>query len=81
MVLAGQIDEVARYCESDLLNIYRVWLIYELFRGSITAKELDWSETQMHDFVATHKSNNPHLCEAVRIVKGTDGNQVLPAAF
>ena len=33
MVLAGQIEEVARYCESDVLNTYRVWLVYELFRG------------------------------------------------
>jgi hypothetical protein len=39
MVLAGQIEEVARYCESDVLNTYRAWLVYELFRGSITAKE------------------------------------------
>jgi len=44
MVLAGQIEEVARYCESDVLNAYRVWLIYELFRGAITDRQLDWSE-------------------------------------
>lgn len=41
MVQAGQTDEVARYCESDVLNTYRVWLVYELFRGSITTHELD----------------------------------------
>jgi len=35
MVQAGQIEEVANYCESDVLNTYRVWLVYELFRGSI----------------------------------------------
>ena len=46
MVLAGQIEEVARYCESDVLNTYRVWLIYELFRGAITAEQLAWSEGQ-----------------------------------
>jgi hypothetical protein len=61
MILAGQIEEVARYCESDVLNTYRVWLVYELFRGSITVKELDWSETQVRDFVANFKSSNPHL--------------------
>ena len=33
MVLAGQIAEVARYCETDVVNTYRVWLVYELFRG------------------------------------------------
>jgi predicted PolB exonuclease-like 3'-5' exonuclease len=61
MVLAGQIEEVARYCESDVLNTYRVWLVYELFRGSITGKELEWSEVQIRDFVANRKSSNPHL--------------------
>jgi 3'-5' exonuclease len=68
MVLAGQIKEVAQYCESDVLNTYRVWLIYELFRGAITAKELDWSERQIRDFVRTRKIANPHLCAAVGIV-------------
>ena len=67
MVLAGRIEEVARYCETDVLNTYRVWLVYELFRGSITAKELDWSEAQIREFVATRKSVNPHLSTAVGI--------------
>src|SRR5262249_60532020 len=67
MVGAGQIEEVARYCESDVLNTYRIWLVYELSRGSITSKELDWSEAQIQDFIATRKSANPHLFEAVMI--------------
>ena len=61
MVLAGQIEEAAGYCESDVLNTYRVWLVYELFRGSITAQELDWSEAQIRDFVAKRKTANSHL--------------------
>jgi 3'-5' exonuclease len=65
MVLAGQIKEVAQYCESDVLNTYRVWLIYELFRGSITLNELNWSETQIRDFIRTRKTTNPHLFTAV----------------
>jgi predicted PolB exonuclease-like 3'-5' exonuclease len=69
MVLAGQIEEVARYCESDVLNTYRVWLVYELFRGSITAKELDWSEMQIRDFIVARKATNPHLCAAAGITK------------
>ena len=44
MVLAGQIVEVARYCESDVVNTYRIWLIYELFRGAISKEQLEWSE-------------------------------------
>jgi hypothetical protein len=68
MVLAGQIEEVARYCETDVLNTYRVWLVYELFRGSITAEQLAWSEGQVREFVANRKTANPHLEAAVGIV-------------
>ena len=68
----GKIEEVARYCESDVLNTYRVWLVYELFRGAITNKELDWSEAQIREFVVTRKSANPHLDAAVGIVKDTE---------
>jgi predicted PolB exonuclease-like 3'-5' exonuclease len=67
MVRAGQIEEVARYCESDVLNTYRVWLVYELFRGSISDKQLEWSEAQIREFVASRKTANPHLCAAVGI--------------
>jgi 3'-5' exonuclease len=59
MVLAGQIEEVARYCESDVLNTYRVWLVYELFRGAITDEQLVWSEAQIRDFVANRCSAKP----------------------
>jgi 3'-5' exonuclease len=74
MVLAEQIEEVARYCESDVLNTYRVWLVYELFRGSITAKEHEWSEAQVRDFVASRKSANPHLSKAVGVPEATTQN-------
>jgi hypothetical protein len=61
MVLAGRMEDVARYCESDVVNTYRVWLVYELFRGSITAEQLAWCEKQMRNFIASRSSNNPHL--------------------
>jgi 3'-5' exonuclease len=66
LVLAGQIGEVARYCESDVLNTYRIWLVYELFRGSITAKELDWSEAQIREFAASRKATNPYLAVVLK---------------
>jgi len=67
MVLAGRIEEVARYCETDVLNTFRVWLIYELFRGAITNEQLNWSETQIREFVASRKSDNQHLLAAVGV--------------
>ena len=59
LVLSGQIDEVSRYCESDVMNTYRVWLVYELFRGAITA-----GERQIRDFVHSRKTSNPYLYTA-----------------
>jgi hypothetical protein len=32
-----------------------------IVRGSITTKELDWSEAQIRDFVTNRKAANPHL--------------------
>ena len=31
----GHIREIAEYCESDVLNTYRVWLRHELFSGRL----------------------------------------------
>jgi 3'-5' exonuclease len=67
LVGGGKIEEVARYCESNVLNAYRVWLIYELFRGSITAKQVARSENQVREFVANRKTANPYLEAAVGI--------------
>jgi predicted PolB exonuclease-like 3'-5' exonuclease len=81
MVRAGKIEEVAHYCETDVLNTYRVWLVYELFRGSITTKELDWSEGQARSFVLNRKSANHLLCEAVGIRDATAQNHTAATAI
>jgi 3'-5' exonuclease len=73
MVRAGQIEEVARYGETDVLNTFRIWLVYELFRGAITREQLDWSEARVREFVAARKSVNPHLLAAVGILASSDG--------
>ena len=40
MVRAGQIEEVARYCESDVLNTYRVWLSTSCSGGLLLTNSL-----------------------------------------
>ncbi len=70
MIAAGQIDEVARYCETDVVNTYRLWLIYELFRGAMSPAELQWSEAQLREYVRLSKSNNPHLQAAMNLEAG-----------
>lgn len=41
---AGRIDEIAAYCQSDVVNTFRLWLRYELFRGTIDQQQLAFSE-------------------------------------
>jgi predicted PolB exonuclease-like 3'-5' exonuclease len=67
MVNAGRIAEVSRYCESDVLNTYRVWLVYELFRGTITLAQFEWSEMTIREFVVSRKVPNPLLSAATGI--------------
>lgn len=49
---AGRIDEIADYCRGDVLNTYRIWLRYELFRGRLTKEEFAWSDTQAAKFIS-----------------------------
>src|ERR1700730_9656249 len=45
--LDGKIKEIAHYCESDVVNTYRVWLRYELFRGKLSDIAFQASETNL----------------------------------
>jgi len=50
-VQAGRIREVAEYCESDVINTYRVWLRYEVFRGALSHVELELSERHLEEYL------------------------------
>jgi predicted PolB exonuclease-like 3'-5' exonuclease len=47
----GKIKEIADYCESDVVNTYRVWLRYELFRGALTQITFQTSERNLTNFI------------------------------
>jgi len=59
----GHIREIAKYCESDVLNTYRVWLRYELFRGRLSDAEFQASEANLVEFVKARGNTKPHLAE------------------
>jgi predicted PolB exonuclease-like 3'-5' exonuclease len=59
----GRIREIAEYCESDVVNTYRVWLRYELFRGRLSASEFAASEASLVDFIKARASAKPHLAD------------------
>jgi 3'-5' exonuclease len=63
-VREGRIAEVAAYCETDVVNTYRVWLRYELFRGRLTEGGLIASEANLSDYIQVHNNTKPHLLYA-----------------
>jgi predicted PolB exonuclease-like 3'-5' exonuclease len=60
----GRIKEIAEYCETDVVNTYRVWLRYELFRGKLTEAEYQASEAYLWDYLKAHSNTKPHLVRA-----------------
>lgn len=48
---AGKIQEIAAYCESDVVNTYRIWLRYELFRGNSSPAQFEQSERNLAEFL------------------------------
>jgi predicted PolB exonuclease-like 3'-5' exonuclease len=52
----GKIKEIADYCESDVVNTYRVWLRYELFQGRLTEATHRASELSLMEFVQRRAS-------------------------
>ena len=63
--LEGKIKEIADYCETDIVNTYRVWLRYELFRGKLTPIQFQLSEQKLEEFVRLRGNTKPHLDELV----------------
>jgi predicted PolB exonuclease-like 3'-5' exonuclease len=59
----GKIKEIADYCESDVVNTYRVWLRHELFRGKLSDAAFQASEANLVEFIKARSEVKPHLAE------------------
>jgi predicted PolB exonuclease-like 3'-5' exonuclease len=65
--LEGKIKEIADYCEIDVVNTYRVWLRYELFRGRLSESEHQTSERSLADFIGARVDTKVHLNNCTRL--------------
>lgn len=63
--LEGRIREIADYCETDLVNTYRVWLRYELFRGRLSQLEYAASEHDLVEFTKARGNTKPLLLSII----------------
>jgi 3'-5' exonuclease len=58
---ARRIREIAEYCESEVVNTYRVWLLHELFRARLSVAEFEGSEAALVEFIKARGNTKPHL--------------------
>jgi 3'-5' exonuclease len=65
--LEGRIKEIADYCQTDVVNTYRVWLRYELFRGRLTESEHEASERSLANFIGRRVNTAPQSSRAPEV--------------
>ena len=70
-VAAGKLDEVRRYCETDVMNTYLVYLRFRLMRGELTAGEYAKEVSLARERIATIGA--PHWLE---LIAAWDANAV-----
>jgi 3'-5' exonuclease len=71
--LEGRIKEIADYCEMDVVNTYRVWLRYELFRGRLIESEHQASERSLADFISGRVKRALHSDRAPEVQRSELG--------
>ena len=59
-VQEGRIAEVAAYCETDVVNTFRIWLLHELFRGTLSQDDHQQSELALDAFIRARTWIKPH---------------------
>jgi predicted PolB exonuclease-like 3'-5' exonuclease len=65
LVKEGRIQQVADYCETDVVNTYRIWLRYEHFRGAITSLGFAESEADLRLFLEARLAERPYLASLI----------------
>jgi predicted PolB exonuclease-like 3'-5' exonuclease len=61
----GRVQEISEYCETDIVNTYRLWLRHELFRGRLSDAGFQASETNLVEFIKARSNVKPHLAGVV----------------
>jgi predicted PolB exonuclease-like 3'-5' exonuclease len=64
-VRAGKLDEVRRYCETDVLNTYLVYLRFELMRGGLTRERHAEEVERVKQWLRA--ATEPHFAEFLRV--------------
>jgi predicted PolB exonuclease-like 3'-5' exonuclease len=68
MVAADQLDQVANYCETDVLTTYLLFLRYGMITGELSAEAYRQSLFDTKTYVQTRLDRRPHLKRYVEFI-------------
>ncbi len=69
MVAAGQLEEVAAYCETDIFSTYLLFLRFSLVTGGINLDYYVSSLEHLHQHIVDRVQKRPHLQEYLRVLE------------
>ena len=61
--LAGQTEDVRRYCETDVMNTYLVYCRFQKMRGGLTDAEYGQEMVLVRETLGQLASDEPHWLE------------------
>jgi predicted PolB exonuclease-like 3'-5' exonuclease len=61
----GRLAEVANYCECDVVSTFRLWLLHELFKGTISHDQYSRSEAALASFINSRLVSKPHWARLI----------------
>jgi predicted PolB exonuclease-like 3'-5' exonuclease len=74
-VAEGRIQEVADYCETDIVNTYLLFLRYELFRGKLEPLQYERSVAALMDHIRVKHAGRDHLASFLEAAPVAEGEQ------
>jgi predicted PolB exonuclease-like 3'-5' exonuclease len=63
MIATGKLDEVRRYCEVDVLNLYGIYIRWAYSSGLLSQESLTAAETDLARFLTNTKGSPAHFLE------------------
>jgi predicted PolB exonuclease-like 3'-5' exonuclease len=68
MTFAGRLDEVAAYCESDVVTTYLIYLRFSFVVGDLDCANYDHSLEDIRRFIEDRRERRPHLLRFIELL-------------
>ncbi len=59
----GKLEEIRNYCETDVINTYLLYLVYQHHNGSLTKEGFAKCKKELTEFLQEKSKNKPHFAE------------------